>query len=120
MGRLGEPDHVVLLHCLTEDRVILTENAVDFRKLVSRQELHPGLILLPSVSRDLSFRLLIDTITHLALLGEPSDVTVNHVLEARDTGTCTLSSLPRPARGCRFLTSSVNSLMSRKPGKDFP
>ena len=71
VGRLGASDHVVLLHCLTEDRVILTGNAVDFRKLVSRQELHPGLILLPSIGRDLSFRRLIDTITHLASLGEP-------------------------------------------------
>ena len=35
MGRLGEPDHVVLSRCLSEDRVIVTENAVDFRKLVA-------------------------------------------------------------------------------------
>lgn len=94
MGRLGEPDHVVLARCLAEDRVIVTENAVDFRKLVAREELHPGLILLPSVSRDLSLQLLIDAIVHLASLGEPSDVIVNHVLEVSGTGAFTLSPLP--------------------------
>jgi len=94
MGRLGEPDHVVLSRCLAEDRVIVTENAVDFRKLVAREEVHPGLILLPSVARDASLRLLTEAIAHLASLGEPSDVIVNHVLEVSEAGTFTLSPLP--------------------------
>lgn len=96
MGRLGEPDHVVLARCLSEDRVIVTENAADFRKLVTRVEVHPGLIILPSVGRDLSLRLLTGAIAHLATLGEPSDVMVNHVLEAGEAGAFTLSPLPDP------------------------
>ena len=94
MGRLGEPDHVVLARCLTEDRIIVTENAVDFRKLVAREELHPGLILLPSVGRDQSLQLLIDALAHLDLLGDPSDVIVSHVLEVVGTGAFILSPLP--------------------------
>lgn len=94
MGRLGEPDHVVLERCLSEDRVIVTENAVDFRKLVAREEVHPGLILLPSVTRDVSLRLLTDAIAHLATIGEPSDVMVNHVLEVTEAGAFALSPLP--------------------------
>lgn len=94
IGRLGEPDHVVLSRCLAEDRVIVTENAVDFRKLVAREEIHPGLILLPSVARDVSLRLLTEAIAHLAALGEPSDVIVNHVLEVSEASTFTLSPLP--------------------------
>lgn len=94
MGRLGEPDHVVLSRCLSEDRVIVTENAVDFRKLVAREEIHPGLILLPSVARNLSLQLLTDAIAYLTTLGEPSNVMVNHVLEATETGTFTLLPLP--------------------------
>jgi len=93
-GRLGEPDHLVLARCLAEDRVIVTENAVDFRKLVARQELHPGLILLPCVGREASLRLLLGAISHLASLGEPSDVVVNHVLEASVLGDFLLSPLP--------------------------
>jgi predicted nuclease of predicted toxin-antitoxin system len=94
MGRLGEPDHVVLARCLSEDRVIVTENAVDFRKLVAREEVHPGLILLPSVARDASLRLLTDAIAHLETIGEPSDAMVNHVLEVSEAGSFTLSAMP--------------------------
>lgn len=94
MGRLGEPDHKVLARCLDEDRVIVTENAVDFRRLIACEELHPGLILLPSVNRNLSIQLLIDAIAHLALLGEPSGVMVNHVLEVSEAGTFSLLPLP--------------------------
>lgn len=94
MGRLGEPDHVVLARCLSEDRVIVTENAIDFRKLVAREEVHPGLVLLPSIARDASLRLLTDAIAHLATLGEPSDVMVNHVLEVTEAGAFALSPLP--------------------------
>jgi predicted nuclease of predicted toxin-antitoxin system len=94
MGRLGEPDYVVLARCLSEDRVIVTENAVDFRKLVAREEVHPGLILLPSVARDASLRLLADAIAHLKMIGEPADVMVNHVLEVSDAGSFMLLPLP--------------------------
>jgi len=94
MGRLGEPDHVVLARCLDEDRAIVTENAVDFRKLVARQDVHPGLIILPSVSRERSFSLLVDGLAHLASQGEPSDVIVNHVLEIGKDGGFALSPLP--------------------------
>lgn len=93
-GRLGEPDHVVLALCIAEDRVIVTENAVDFRKLVAREELHPGLIVLPSVARAMSCRLLTGAIAYLATLGEPSDVIVNHVLEVSEAGALTLLPLP--------------------------
>lgn len=93
-GRLGEPDHLVLARCVAEDRVIVTENAVDFRKLVAGEELHPGLIVLPSVGRDLSLRLLIDAINYLASEGDPSNIMVNHVLEVSETGAFTLSPLP--------------------------
>lgn len=94
MGRLGASDHVVLARCLAEDRVIVTENAVDFRKLVAREELHPGLILLPCVSRERSLQLLVDAIAHLASLGEPSDVIVNQVFEVSTAGVFALFPLP--------------------------
>lgn len=95
MGRLGEPDHVVLARCVADDRVIVTENAVDFRKLVANEELHPGLILLPSTGRDLTLRLLTDAILYLASLGSASDVIVNHVLEVTERGEFSLSPLPK-------------------------
>ena len=80
MGRLGEPDHAVLARCLAEDRIIVTENAIDFRKLVGREEIHPGL--------------LDEAIDHLESLGTPSNVMVNHVLEVSQDGAFQLFELP--------------------------
>ena len=94
VGRLGEPDHVVLARCIAEDRVIVTENAVDFRKLVARQDIHPGLIILPSVGRTQSLQLLVDALAWLATRGKDSDVIVNHVLEVTEAGGFSLFPLP--------------------------
>jgi len=52
LGRRGEPDHKVLQRCIDEDRVIVTQNARDFRRLVSGAEIHPGLIILPALDRE--------------------------------------------------------------------
>jgi predicted nuclease of predicted toxin-antitoxin system len=52
VGRRGEPDHRVHAWCIAEDRVIVTENARDFRRLVGNTELHPGLIILPAIDRE--------------------------------------------------------------------
>lgn len=93
-GRLGERDDEVLARCLAEDRAIVTENAVDFRKLIAREVVHPGLIILPSVTRDESLRLLLAAIAYLEALGESGDVIVNHVLEAEANGETRLYPLP--------------------------
>ena len=47
VGRRGERDDQVFARCIAEGRVIVTENARDFRKIVGNVELHCGLILLP-------------------------------------------------------------------------
>jgi len=58
VGRRGEPDHQILARCIAEDRVIVTENGRDFRQLVAGADLHPGLMILPSISREGTWRLL--------------------------------------------------------------
>ena len=80
-GGLGAPDREVLARCLERDLVLVTENARDFRALVAAQDLHPGLIVLPSVGRARSEALLRTAIDFLSKRGDPMDVMVNHVLE---------------------------------------
>ncbi len=92
-GRTGELDHEVLQRCLLEDLTIVTENAIDFRKLVGSTELHPGLIILPSVGRDRSWSLLEAAIECLKQQGNPANAIVNQVLDVARDGTITLSSL---------------------------
>jgi len=48
---LGSVDRDVLELCVNEDRVIVTNDADDFRGLVGELDVHPGLIVLPLVDR---------------------------------------------------------------------
>jgi predicted nuclease of predicted toxin-antitoxin system len=94
VGRRGESDHRVLARCIAEDRVIVTENARDFRRLVDTADLHPGLLILPSIDREGTWRLLQGALVFLEGRGNPIDVMVNHVLEVDRAGMMTLSALP--------------------------
>jgi predicted nuclease of predicted toxin-antitoxin system len=94
-GRRGEPDHRVLARCIDEDRVIVTQNARDFRKLAGQTELHPGLIVLPSIDREGTWFLLEAALAYLEGHGNPMDVMLNHVLEVEATGAMTLWPLPQ-------------------------
>jgi len=93
-GGLGEPDHHVLDRCLAEDRVLVTQNARDFRKLVGRTDLHPGLMILPAGSRDQTFGWLQQAIAHLETRGDPMAEMVNNVLEITAASRISLSALP--------------------------
>ena len=81
VGGLGAPDREVLARCVGLDLVLVTANARDFRALVAAEDIHPGLIVLPSVGRARSETLLRDAIDFLSARGDPMGVMVNHVLE---------------------------------------
>ena len=94
-GGLGQPDHAVLQRCLDEDLVLVTANARDFRALVASESVHPGLIVLPCVSRRESEIPLRLAIGHLSKTGDPMQVMVNHVLEVSTEGEIALFPLNR-------------------------
>ena len=94
VGRCGQPDHRVFTSCIAEDRVIVTQNARDFRRLAGNTELHPGLIILPSLDREGTWALLQAALAFLESRGEPMDIMVNHVLEVKASGKMTLMALP--------------------------
>ena len=95
-GRLRDPDHVVFARAIAEDRVIVTENAEDFRKLAASVELHPGLIILPSVARSEAQRLMELVLDYLLNTGgeRSQDLLVNSVLTISATGSISISPLP--------------------------
>jgi predicted nuclease of predicted toxin-antitoxin system len=93
-GGVGDPDHKVLERCVAEDLVIVTENAADFRKLAARSEIHPGMIILPCVSRNQSKELILTAVKYLEKIGTPGDVIVNHVLEVSEDGSIEMYELP--------------------------
>jgi predicted nuclease of predicted toxin-antitoxin system len=95
-GRLGEPDHVVFARAIAEDRIIVTENAEDFRRLAVGVALHPGLIILPSVARLEAQRLMDRAVAYLLEKGSahPENVLVNAVLIVTDAGDLRIEPLP--------------------------
>lgn len=94
VGRRGEPDHRVLEWCIAEDRVIVTENARDFRRLIGRVQVHPGLIILPAIDREGTWTLLCNAIAFLEARGNPADLMVNHVLEVDESIAIKFVALP--------------------------
>jgi predicted nuclease of predicted toxin-antitoxin system len=94
VGRRGEADYKVIERCLAEDRIIVSENARDFRRLLGKLELHPGLILLPAVDREATWELLLRVIAFLNARGDPAQLLVNHEVAIGLDGVITLSALP--------------------------
>ncbi|MGE0667985.1 MAG: DUF5615 family PIN-like protein [Sphingomonadales bacterium] len=94
VGRRGERDDTVLRRCIDDDRIMVIENAADFRSLVSCEALHPGLIILPCTGRDRAWDLFNQALDFLAGYGEVGDVMVNHVLEIDEAGGMALFPLP--------------------------
>lgn len=97
IGLRGKPDHEIAAYCLRHDRVLVTQNAHDFRRLASRAEIHPGLITLPAVDRHEAYPLILRAIAFLMDRGGPMDVMVNHALEVDRDGDCRLYPLPPTA-----------------------
>ena len=93
-GGLGASDHHVLARCIEQDLVLVTANVRDFRALAAVRDVHPGLVILPSVGRERSEALLRGAIAFLSRHGDPMDVIVNHVLEVSVEAEMTLSMLP--------------------------
>ena len=95
-GRLREPDRVVFARAIAEDRIVVTENADDFRKLAAGVDFHPGLIILPSIARLEAQRLMDLVIDHLLRVNaeRPQDVLVNSVLTITAARSIRIEPLP--------------------------
>jgi predicted nuclease of predicted toxin-antitoxin system len=95
-GRLQDPDHVVFARCVQEDRILVTENADDFRKLAAGVEVHPGLIILPSVARAEAQRLMEMVLEYLQRqsVERPQDILVNSALIITTQGIIQVDPLP--------------------------
>jgi hypothetical protein len=97
---LGHKDPELRSLVQAEGYVFVTDNASDFRPMYARDELHPGLVVMPAAfgrSRQHELaRAVIDWIVGAAVgAGErPNDYMVNKVVEVDDEGRCTVRDLP--------------------------
>ena len=58
LGLLMADDHVIVRRASEQDRIIITTNAVDYRRLLAKEAIHPGAIMLPNAKLEESWRLL--------------------------------------------------------------
>jgi predicted nuclease of predicted toxin-antitoxin system len=95
IGIRGQRDDQIVDRCIREDRVIVTQNAEDFRMLLHAVDLHPGLIILPAAGREGTWRLLLRVIDFLAARGDPMKILVNHVAEIDASESIKLTAMPK-------------------------
>lgn len=71
-GRLGTSDPEVLALAFDEDRVLVTANVGDFRKLAAAREIHAGIVLVldGGLRRDEQFEVLQRVVALLAAVDE--------------------------------------------------
>ena len=81
VGLLGAGDHELVARTLRDDRIIVTANRADFRKLLARELLHPGAIVVASLERDPAWQLILLAIAFIELQSRPTDYMVNHIVE---------------------------------------
>ena len=81
IGLLGFRDDQIFRRAIDDDRIVITFNAEDFRKLLARVVVHPGAIMPEALEREPSWRLIEITLAFLELHPDPAGYMVNRVLE---------------------------------------
>jgi predicted nuclease of predicted toxin-antitoxin system len=102
-GLLGGSDDEVMDRCIDEDRTLVTNNYGDFRRLCQSRGIHPGLIVLPTPSREAQQQLLDKALAFVeqrATESGPADASefmINRVVEVSEAGDCADFPLPAPS-----------------------
>lgn len=99
MNMAGASDPAVLAYCIQVDHVLVTVNGRDFRKLCGGPDvLHPGLIIIPSVSKARQIERIETALNLIAREAPPEssqDWMVNRVVESHVDGSVSHARLPR-------------------------
>lgn len=100
-GRLAKSDSSIMAYCIAEDRILVTQNAEDFRRLVGDVAMHPGLIILSANAKERSWLELADALQHLRLHGSPDPRSwmFNRVVEVTGSSVTDLELPPLASRG---------------------
>jgi predicted nuclease of predicted toxin-antitoxin system len=93
-GWAAEADPQVLRHVLQEDLTLVTNNWIDFRPMLERLEVHPGIVvILPNVRRERQIDLFHAALVAIHEHDPPLDM-INTVLQVDADGTVTMFPLP--------------------------
>ena len=86
VGLLGTGDHQLVARAIHDDRIIVTANRADFRKLLSLEEVHSGAIIVANLEKEPTWQLILLSIVFVELQPRPADYMVNRVIEVSTAG----------------------------------
>jgi predicted nuclease of predicted toxin-antitoxin system len=80
IGLTQSLDHTVFGLALAQDRIVITKNGHDFRRLASRTEIHAGVIIVADGEREALWTRISAAIDFIACQPEPADFMINRIL----------------------------------------
>lgn len=83
--RSARDDQIVDL-AFADDRIIVTANARDFKRLLAKMPIHPGAIIVEPLKRDATFQQIMLALAFIELQLRPADYMVNRVIEVSAGG----------------------------------
>ena len=93
-GWYALPDPKVLRRVLDEELTLVTNNWIDFRPMLERLDVHPGIVvILPNVRRERQIELFTAALAAIREHDPPLDM-INTVLEVDAEGTVVMYPLP--------------------------
>ena len=81
IGLLGVRDETILKRAIAEDRIIISANAKDFRRLLAATPIHPGAFTIAQMDRPHAWRLVRLALGFLELQLDPASYMINRVIE---------------------------------------
>ena len=95
VGLLGARDDKVLAKAFAEDRIVISANAKDFRRLLAAMPLHAGAIIIGQLDRAAAWRSIAAALDFLKLKPDPALYVVNRVIEVATGDEISDYALPR-------------------------
>jgi predicted nuclease of predicted toxin-antitoxin system len=94
VGLRGSRDDQIAARALADDRIIVSANARDFRKLLAAVVVHPGAILVEGGELESTWRQIHLALELIRLQPAPTDYMVNRVVEVSAAGGVNPFALP--------------------------
>jgi predicted nuclease of predicted toxin-antitoxin system len=85
IGLRGARDDQIVTRAFAEDRVIITANGRDYRKLLAAMSIHPGAIIVQAVKRKQTWAQIEAALAFLELHPAPADYMINRIVEVSAT-----------------------------------
>lgn len=79
-------DDQLLDRAIRDDRIIITPNARDFRRLLALAPVHPGAIIVEPLARDVTLRQIFAAIAFAETQADPARFMINRVVEVTLAG----------------------------------